>query len=33
VQRLCGLQVLYRQDAMLPDAWQLVRTHFQCEWD
>lgn len=33
VQRLCGLQVLYRQDALLPDAWQLVRTHFQCEWD
>ncbi len=33
IQRLCNLQVLYRQDALLPDSWQLMRTHFQCEWD
>jgi len=33
LQRICDLQVLYRQDAMLPDTWHLVRTNFQCEWD
>jgi hypothetical protein len=33
LQRDCRLQVLHRQDAMLPDRWHLVRTHFECEWD
>ncbi len=33
LQSLCVLQVLYRQDALLADKWQLVRTHFECEWD
>ena len=33
LQRSCVLQVLYRQDALLEDKWQLVRTHFECEWD
>lgn len=33
LQRDCSLQVLHRQDAMLPDRWHLVRTHFQCEWN
>lgn len=33
LQRICDLQVLYRQDALLPDQWHLVRTNFQCEWD
>ena len=33
LQRNCVLQVLHRQDAMLPDKWHLVRTHFECEWD
>ena len=33
LQRACVLQVLYRQDALLADKWQLVRTHFECEWD
>ena len=33
LQRICDLQVLYRQDAMLPDQWHPVRTNFQCEWD
>ena len=31
--RICNLQVLYRQDAMLPDRWHLVRANFQCEWN
>jgi len=29
----CSLQVLHRQDAMLPDLWHLERSHFECEWD
>ena len=33
LQRDCVLQVLYRQDNMLPDTWHLVRSHFECEWD
>ena len=33
LQRDCVLQVLYRQDTMLPDTWHLVRSHFECEWD
>ncbi|MCC7261956.1 MAG: hypothetical protein IT369_05455 [Candidatus Latescibacteria bacterium] len=33
LQQNCTLQVLYRQDAMLPDQWHLVRSHFECEWD
>ncbi len=33
LQRDCVLQALYRQDALLPDKWHLVRTHFECEWD
>ena len=33
LQQSCVLQVLYRQDALLADKWQLVRTHFECEWD
>jgi hypothetical protein len=33
LQRICDLQVLYRQDQMLPDQWHLVRTNFQCEWE
>ena len=33
LQRICNLQVLYRQDAMLANTWHLVRTNFQCEWD
>jgi hypothetical protein len=33
LQRTAVLQVLYKQDAMLPDRWHLVRSHFQCEWD
>ncbi len=32
-QRICDLQVLYRQDQMLPDRWHPVRTNFHCEWD
>ncbi|MFH1567887.1 MAG: hypothetical protein ABIL09_07780 [Gemmatimonadota bacterium] len=32
-QRRCGLQALYRQDALLPDKWQLERSHFECEWE
>jgi hypothetical protein len=33
LQRTGVLQVLYKQDAMLPDKWHLARSHFQCEWD
>ena len=33
LQRNCVLQVLHKQDAMLPDKWRLVRAHFECEWD
>ena len=33
LERICSLQVLYKQDAMLADRWHLQRTHFQCEWD
>ncbi len=33
LQQSCTLQVLYRQDALLPDKWHLVRSHFECEWD
>jgi len=33
LERICNLQVLYRQDAMLANRWHLERTHFQCEWD
>lgn len=33
LQRNCTLQVLYRQDALLPDKWHLERSHFECEWD
>ena len=33
LQRICDLQILYRQDQMLPDQWHLVRTNFTCEWD
>ena len=33
LQRNCRLQVLHKQDAMLPDRWHLVRTYFECEWD
>jgi hypothetical protein len=33
LERICNLQVLYRQDAMLANRWHLQRTHFQCEWD
>lgn len=33
LQQNCTLQVLYRQDALLPDQWHLVRSHFECEWD
>lgn len=33
LQQGCTLQVLYRQDAMLPDKWHLVRSHFECEWE
>ena len=33
LERICSLQVLYEQDAMLADSWHLQRTHFQCEWD
>ena len=33
LQQDCSLQVLHRQDAMLPGRWHLVRTHFQCEWN
>jgi len=33
LQRICNLQVLYRQDAMLRNSWHMVRSHFQCEWD
>lgn len=33
LQQGCTLQVLYRQDALLPDKWHLVRSHFECEWD
>lgn len=33
LQQNCSLQVLYRQDALLPDKWHLVRSHFECEWD
>ena len=33
LERICRLQVLYKQDAMLADRWYLQRTHFQCEWD
>ena len=32
LERICRLQVLYKQDAMLADRWHLQRTHFQCEW-
>ena len=32
-ERLCTLQVLYRQDALLPDQWHLERSHFDCEWE
>ncbi len=33
LQQGCTLQVLYRQDALLPDKWHLVRSHFECEWE
>ena len=33
LERICNLQVLYRQDAILANRWHLERTHFQCEWD
>lgn len=33
LQRICELQVLYRQDQMLPEQWHLVRSNFQCEWN
>jgi|APSaa5957512622_1039677.scaffolds.fasta_scaffold74374_2 hypothetical protein len=33
LQRICDLQVLYRQDAMLQNSWHMVRSHFQCEWE
>ena len=33
LERRCSLQVLYRQDAMLPDRWHLERSHFECEWE
>lgn len=33
LQQNCTLQVLYRQDALLPDQWRLLRSHFECEWD
>ena len=33
LERTCSLQVLHRQDALLADKWELVRTHFECEWD
>ena len=33
LERICNLQVLYKQDAMLANRWHLERTHFQCEWD
>jgi hypothetical protein len=33
IQRICTLQALFRQDAMLADRWHLVRRHFECEWD
>ena len=33
LQSMCVLQVLYRQDALLADKWQLVRTHFECGRD
>ena len=33
LQQNCTLQVLYRQDAMIPDQWHQVRSHFECEWE
>lgn len=33
LERRCALQVLYRQDALLPDRWHLARSHFECEWE
>ena len=33
LERHCTLQALYRQDALLPDRWQLKRSHFECEWE
>ncbi len=33
LQSRCSLQVLNRQDAMLPGTWHLARSHFDCEWD
>ena len=33
LERLCTLQALYRQDALLPDRWHLARSHFECEWE
>jgi hypothetical protein len=31
--QICALNVLFRQDQMLPDTWHFVRSHFECEWD
>lgn len=28
----CRVQIRYKQDAMLPDKWQMIDTHLQCEW-
>jgi hypothetical protein len=33
LERRCTLQVLHRQDTMLPDRWHLERSHFECEWE
>lgn len=28
----CRVQIRYKQDAMLPDKWQMIDTHLECEW-